>query len=187
MGLSGNVSGSVGGSIIYDGGTGTDDYRELTHKPSINGVPLNGAMTSEDLHIPTDAVEDVKVNGNSVVSGGVASITIADPPVTDVIVNGNSVMSGTVARIEETVQDVKVDGSSVVSNHTANIHIPVVDVEVNHMSVVSQGVAEIDIVPAPVQDVKVNGSSVLFNRVANISVPSSTSCASIAFTSILSS
>ena len=74
MGLSGNVSGSVGGSIIFDGGTGTDDYRELTHKPSINGVPLNGAMTSEDLHIPKDAVEDVKVNGNSASPGSVFSL-----------------------------------------------------------------------------------------------------------------
>ena len=37
----------MGGIIIE----GKDDYNELENKPSINGVPLEGDLSSEDLHI----------------------------------------------------------------------------------------------------------------------------------------
>ena len=38
-------------------GGGTDDYRGLSNKPSINGVELFGNKTNEELHIPTDTNE----------------------------------------------------------------------------------------------------------------------------------
>jgi hypothetical protein len=42
------------GNIIIEGGGGVDDYPSLTDKPSINGVEINGAMTSEDLGITAE-------------------------------------------------------------------------------------------------------------------------------------
>ncbi len=38
-------------------GGGTDDYRGLSNKPSINGVELFGNKTNAELHIPTDTNE----------------------------------------------------------------------------------------------------------------------------------
>lgn len=52
------------------GGGGTDDYSDLTNKPKINNVTLNGNKSSADLSL----VGDVQVNGTSVVSSGVANI-----------------------------------------------------------------------------------------------------------------
>ena len=40
------IIGATGG-----GGGGTSDYNDLTNKPSINGVTLQGALTSSDLSI----------------------------------------------------------------------------------------------------------------------------------------
>ena len=52
------------------GGGGTDDYSDLTNKPKINNVTLNGNKSSADLSL----VGDVQLNGTSVVSSGVANI-----------------------------------------------------------------------------------------------------------------
>lgn len=56
-------------------GTGTGDYNDLENKPSINGVELQGALTTEDLGIESESI-DVQVNGTSIVNDGVANIPI---------------------------------------------------------------------------------------------------------------
>ena len=166
------LTGNVAGSINLTGSGGTDDYRELTHKPSINNVTLNGALTSSDLGIPETAVEDVKVDGYSVVTSGVANITLPDVPVQDVKVDGASVVNaaGTanITLPNVPVQDVKVDGASVVNAQgVANITIPsgtIIDVEVNGTSVVEHGIADI----TAVTDVTVDGVSVVTDGVAEL-------------------
>ena len=45
-----NTRGGGGGG----GGGGTSDYNDLTNKPSINGVTLQGALTSSDLNLSSD-------------------------------------------------------------------------------------------------------------------------------------
>lgn len=52
----GHLDGSVGGHGLLEGGvnaggSGTSDYRNLIHKPIVNGETLVGEMDSEDLHI----------------------------------------------------------------------------------------------------------------------------------------
>lgn len=95
---SGSYYVSVGG-----GGGGTSNYNDLSNKPSINGTTLSGNKTSANLSIHevpsggstgqvlskasgTDydlewsngsGVADVKVNGTSVVVGGVADVPVA--------------------------------------------------------------------------------------------------------------
>lgn len=53
------------------GGGGTDDYSDLTNKPKINNVTLNGNKTSADLGL----VGDVQVGGTSILSSGTANLT----------------------------------------------------------------------------------------------------------------
>ena len=166
-----NLTGHVAGDINITGSGGTDDYRELTHKPKINNIPLNGDLSLSDLGIPENAVQDVKVDGYSVVNEeGTANITLPEVPVQDVKVDGDSVVNeaGTanITLPEVPVQDVKVDGDSVVNAEgTANItlpEIPVQDVKVDGESVVNgAGVANITIPDAPVRDVTVDGESVV--------------------------
>ena len=55
---------------------GTSDYNELLNKPKINGVELQGELTTDDLNIESD-INDVTINGASIVSEGVADIPIA--------------------------------------------------------------------------------------------------------------
>ena len=176
----GTLTGNVAGSINLTGSGGTDDYRELTHKPKINNVTLNGDLTSSDLGIPESAVEDVKVDGMSVVTSGVANITLPDVPVQDVKVDGSSVVNAAgVANItipDAPVQDVKVDGSSVVNAAgVANItlpDVPVQDVQVDGTSVVdADGVANINIPAGVVLDVEVDGVSVVNDGIAEITMP----------------
>ena len=173
----GALTGNVAGSINLTGSGGTDDYRDLTHKPSINGVTLNGALTSSDLNIPESAVEDVLVDGYSVVSGGVANITMPTVPVQDVKVDGSSVVNAAgVANINipaNIVEDVEVNGISVVSGGIANVSVPVQDVQVGGTSVVDQdGIANINIPSGTVLDVEVDGVSVVSDGVAEIpSIP----------------
>lgn len=172
----GALTGNVAGSINLTGGGGTDDYRELTHKPKINNVTLNDDLTSADLGIPETAVEDVKVDGMSVVTSGVANITLPDVPVQDVKVDGSSVVNAAgVANINlpsAPVQDVKVDGSSVVVGGIANVNIPVTDVHVDGSSVVdADGVANINIPAGVVLDVEVDGESVVTDGIAEITMP----------------
>ena len=56
---------------------GTSDYNDLSNKPKINGVELQGELTLEDLKIIINALKDVCINGTSIVSDGVANIPIA--------------------------------------------------------------------------------------------------------------
>lgn len=55
------------------GGGGTDDYTHLENKPKINNVTLSGNKTGADLGL----VDDVQVNGISIVTDGVANIPVA--------------------------------------------------------------------------------------------------------------
>ena len=179
----GTLNGHVAGTINITGQGGTDDYRDLTHKPKINNVTLNGDMTLADLGIPSTAVEDVKVDGMSVVTGNVANITLPEVPVQDVKVDGSSVVNAAgVANItlpevpEVPVQDVKVDGSSVVNPAgVANItlpDVPVQDVLVDGTSVVdADGNANINIPAGVVLDVEVDGTSVVTDGIAEITMP----------------
>ena len=72
-----NESESISLKLKENTGTGTSDYNDLTNKPSINGVELQGALTTEDLGIESESL-DVQVNGVSIVNDGVANIPIAD-------------------------------------------------------------------------------------------------------------
>ena len=56
---------------------GTSDYNELLNKPKINGVELKGELTTEDLNFES-GVNDVTINGTSIVNEGVADIPIAN-------------------------------------------------------------------------------------------------------------
>ena len=105
-----NSSGSY--YVSVGGGGGTTDYSELSNKPKINNVTLSGNKTTSDLLIhdvpsggssgqvlskasgadydvewstPTTGVTDVEVNGVSVVSGGVADVTV--PTATSDLIN----------------------------------------------------------------------------------------------------
>ena len=53
------ISYAGGGS----GGGGTDDYDELTNKPSINGVSLIEGLTTDDLDLVDDDAVYVDENG----------------------------------------------------------------------------------------------------------------------------
>lgn len=48
----------------HGGGSGTNDYRELNHKPQINSVSLNGNKSAEDLKM------GVSVEGGVLTYGG---------------------------------------------------------------------------------------------------------------------
>ena len=90
----------------------TTDPSYIQHKPNLAAVATSGSYTdlSNTPSIPTATsdlqndsgfitsadipVTDVEVDGVSVVSGGVASITMPTVPVTDVTVNGTSVVFG---------------------------------------------------------------------------------------------
>lgn len=74
-------------------------YTDLSNTPSIPTATSDlqndsGFITSSDI-----PVTDVEVDGVSVVSGGVASITLPSVPVTDVTVNGTSVVSSGTAAV----------------------------------------------------------------------------------------
>ena len=89
-------------SLPTGGSGGTSDYKQLYNKPKINGVTLDGDISSDDLGIDSDGiyvgggempegcnvqidptgeasgiVEDVKINDTSIVSNGVANIPVA--------------------------------------------------------------------------------------------------------------
>lgn len=53
---------------------GTNNYNDLSNKPKINGVELQGSLTLENLGIIVNAVKDILINGASIVKGGVANI-----------------------------------------------------------------------------------------------------------------
>lgn len=61
------------------------NYSNITNKPSINGVTLDGNKTSEDLHIGSGGV-DIKIQGTKVIFSKVASGGI-----TDIIITGTKV------------------------------------------------------------------------------------------------
>lgn len=54
------------------GGGGTDDYNDLENRPKVNNVTLSGNKTGSDLGL----VDDVQINGTSVVTSGVANIPV---------------------------------------------------------------------------------------------------------------
>ena len=60
-------TGTLSGQIDDSGSGGTSNYNELTNKPSINGVPLVGNKTTEDLHLFSGDYDDLSdkpsVNG----------------------------------------------------------------------------------------------------------------------------
>ena len=100
-GTTGQVLGKASGSDydtewIDQSGGGTSDYTDLTNKPSINSVTLTGNKTSSDLGLATASdlsdleddvsdlrqdlslkVDDVQINGTSVVTDGVANVPVA--------------------------------------------------------------------------------------------------------------
>lgn len=90
-------------SLPTGGSGGTSDYKQLHNKPKINGVTLDGDISSDDLGIGSDGIyvgggempegcnvqidptgeasgiiEDVKINGTSIVTNGVVNIPIAN-------------------------------------------------------------------------------------------------------------
>jgi len=49
-----NINTSNNQSSINTSAGGSNNYNSLTHKPSINGVTLEGNLSEEDLHISSD-------------------------------------------------------------------------------------------------------------------------------------
>ena len=60
---------------------------------------------TDDYDTPTEVVSDVLVGGTSVVTDGIASITLPSVPVDDVQINGTSILSSGVANIPVASQD----------------------------------------------------------------------------------
>ena len=61
------------GNIVIEGGSGTSDYENLSNKPSINSVELDGNKSLEDLGIQPELVSEVNIktiNGNSILGEG---------------------------------------------------------------------------------------------------------------------
>lgn len=142
-------------------------------------MKFNGKDVATTDQIPSVPVQDVKVNGSSVLTDGVASISVPSVPVQDVLVNWSSVLSSEgKAIVTVPVEDVTVDGESVLNGTTAEItlpDVPVQDVTVNGESVLNGTTAEITIPDIPeniVSDVKVDGSSVVSEGVASIDLTS---------------
>lgn len=49
----------------HGGGSGTNDYRELNHKPKINGTTLTGDKSSDDLSMGMSVENGVLIYGGS--------------------------------------------------------------------------------------------------------------------------
>ena len=93
---SSSYSGSGGG------GGGTSDYNDLTNKPSINNVTLSGNKTTSDLSIhdlPSGGSTGQVLTKNSNTSYDVKWSSAGSGTVTDVKVNGTSVVSSGIATI----------------------------------------------------------------------------------------
>jgi hypothetical protein len=63
------------------GGGGTSDYEELENKPSINGVTLEGELTTEDLGINIP-IESISVNGTEVTPDEDKNVDLDVPVIT---------------------------------------------------------------------------------------------------------
>ena len=169
--------------------------------PSSLGAILNAGNnisiteTTQKLTIAvTNVVTDVRLDGTSVVSGGIANLSSANfGRVKDVTVDGSSVVNSqgvavlsSSSPVDIPVEDVRVNGTSVVNNKIANIDLSsygtVKDVKVSGVSVVnSSGIAN---VPSfPVTDVWVDGSSVMDGTIAKIT---STGGSTVTVTPLLS-
>lgn len=77
------------------GSGGTTNYLQLINKPKINNVELNGNKTAQDLGLVTQSdlngkVDDVQINGTSILSEGVANIPIAGSNVFGVVKVGDN-------------------------------------------------------------------------------------------------
>ena len=97
---------SIPMEVVPAGHGGTDDYNDLSNKPSINNVTLignksltdigayqkpSGGIPASDLAagvIPSVPVQDVQVNGVSVLNNGVAKVPVADGNTIGVIAIG---------------------------------------------------------------------------------------------------
>jgi hypothetical protein len=75
---------------------------------TVNGQSVLDGTTAKVL-VPAPPVTDVKVNNQSVVNQGVADINITPPPVTDVQLNGQSVLTGSIANIAPKASDVAIN------------------------------------------------------------------------------
>lgn len=120
------INSSSSSHVSIGGGGGTSDYNDLSNKPSINGTTLSGNKTSANLSIhevPSggttgqvltkasgtnydltwgdgSGVTDVKVNGTSVVTSGVANIPVARQSLYGVVkVFGNTDPNGRVMQL----------------------------------------------------------------------------------------
>lgn len=63
------------------GGGGTSDYEDLENKPSINGVTLEGNLTTEDLDINVP-IESISVNGTEVTPDENKNVDLDVPVIT---------------------------------------------------------------------------------------------------------
>ena len=69
-----NENESIDLKLKENSASGTSDYNELSNKPKVNGVELQGDLTTEDLGIESGGVVDVQINGASIVENGVANL-----------------------------------------------------------------------------------------------------------------
>lgn len=68
--VSGNLSINGGTATIIHAGSGTNDYDELSNKPSINGITVEGAKTSQDYKIYDEAQELNMQEIDDIIFGG---------------------------------------------------------------------------------------------------------------------
>lgn len=88
--------------VPIGGGGGTSDYSQLTNKPSINNVTLSGNKTTSDLSIhdiPSGGSSGQVLTKNSGTNYDVTWTTPSGSGVSDVKINGASVVSSGVATI----------------------------------------------------------------------------------------
>lgn len=106
------------------GGGGTDDYTDLENKPQINSVTLSGNKSGADLGL----VDDVQVNGTSVVTDGVANIPVADTSNLGVVKVNSSY--GTNITAEGLLYVARADSSDI--NGKSNNYKPIVPSTLNY-------------------------------------------------------
>lgn len=178
----------------------TGDYADLSGTPSIPTSTSDLTNNSGYITSAEAPVQDVTVNGTSVLSNGVAAVTV--PTATSDLTNDSNfiTLADVPAQVQANWLESDTSAASYIQNKPQNlvqdasyVHTDenftsaektklsgieagaqvntVTDVEVDGVSVVSQGVASITLPTVPVTDVTVNGTSVVSNGTAAVVVP----------------
>ena len=127
-------NGAIAATVSHKSATAYSEKGSATKVPKIStdGAGHVTAISEVDINFPSVPVTDVKVDGATVVTNKVASITIPTLSVTTSgtgnVVTNISASNHTVTQYKgNVVSDVKVNGSTVVSNNVASITVPSIE------------------------------------------------------------